>query len=37
MGRSAFERKWGSNHNLRNAFDKCVSSMDKHGHGDHHD
>jgi hypothetical protein len=35
MGRSAFERKWGSNDNLRNAFGKCVSSMTKHDH--HHD
>jgi len=30
LGRTAFEHKWGSNHNLRNAFGKCVSSMVKH-------
>jgi hypothetical protein len=27
MGKQAFEQKWGSNHNLRNAFGKCVSHM----------
>lgn len=25
LGASAFEQKWGSNHNLKNAFGKCVS------------
>lgn len=26
LGKTSFERKWGSNHNLRNAFGKCVAS-----------
>ena len=26
MGKTDFEKKWGSNHNLRNAFGKCVSA-----------
>jgi hypothetical protein len=32
LGRSAFEKKYGSNHNLRNAFGKCVASKVKHQH-----
>lgn len=32
LGRTAFEKKYGSNHNLGNAFGKCVSSMVKHRH-----
>jgi hypothetical protein len=27
MGKTDFEKKWGSNHNLHNAFGKCVSTM----------
>lgn len=30
IGRSAFEKKYGNNHNLRNAMGKCVSSQVKH-------
>jgi hypothetical protein len=30
LGKAAFEDKWGSNHNLRNAFGKCVSHMAHH-------
>jgi len=26
LGASAFEQKWGKNHNLKNAFGKCVSA-----------
>jgi hypothetical protein len=45
LGRTAFEQKYGKNHNLRNAFGKCVSSMahqhhasasTSHGHGHDH-
>ncbi|HEY8030370.1 MAG TPA: hypothetical protein VIE38_12780 [Gaiellaceae bacterium] len=35
-GNDAFSQKWGTNHNHRNAFGKCVSSMaheHHHGHG----
>jgi hypothetical protein len=31
LGRTAFEQKYGNNHNLRNAFGKCVSSHAKSG------
>lgn len=31
-GDAAFAMKWGTNHNHRNAFGKCVSAM-AHGHG----
>jgi hypothetical protein len=27
LGKDAFEHKWGTNHNLKNAFGKCVSKM----------
>jgi hypothetical protein len=27
LGKTDFEKKWGSNHNLHNAFGKCVSTM----------
>lgn len=37
VGRTGFEHEWGSNHNLRNAFGKCVSSHAQQGeHHDHH-
>ena len=29
MGVEAFQKKYGTNHNLRNAFGKCVSSKSK--------
>ena len=29
MGAEAFQKKYGTNHNLRNAFGKCVSSKSK--------
>jgi hypothetical protein len=32
LGRTGFEKKWGSNHNLRNAMGKCVSAMAHHKH-----
>lgn len=32
LGGDAFAMKWGTNHNHRNAFGKCVSAM-AHGHG----
>ena len=33
-GKDAFEMKWGTNHNHRNAFGKCVSAMaHQHHHG----
>jgi hypothetical protein len=31
-GKDAFEMKWGTNHNHRNAFGKCVSAMAHHHH-----
>jgi hypothetical protein len=33
LGKTAFEKKWGSNHNLHNATSKCVSAM---AHAKHH-
>jgi hypothetical protein len=27
LGKAAFEQKWDSNHNVHNAFGKCVSAM----------
>lgn len=33
MGKTAFEQKYGRNHNLRNAFGKCVSTA---AHAKHH-
>lgn len=33
LGEAAFEQKYGHNHNLRNAFGKCVSTM---AHAKHH-
>ena len=27
LGQAAFDQKWGTNHNKRNAFGKCVSAM----------
>jgi hypothetical protein len=32
MGKEAFADKWGTNHNKRNAFGKCVSFNAKHQH-----
>ena len=29
LGAEAFEKKYGTNHNLKNAFGKCVSSLSK--------
>jgi hypothetical protein len=29
MGAEAFAKKYGTNHNLKNAFGKCVSSKSK--------
>ncbi|MGH2970953.1 MAG: hypothetical protein ACRDNM_05280 [Gaiellaceae bacterium] len=34
-GNDAFAQKWGTNHNHRNAFGKCVSSMKHHHHHGH--
>lgn len=32
MGKTAFEKEWGSNHNLHNALGKCVSRMARQHH-----
>jgi len=36
LGKHAFEQKYGKNHNLRNAFGKCVSSAAHAKHHHHH-